>query len=204
MICRARMNNSLRHTRDTRRWIRQQAQGFTLLEIVFVLGIIAIIVTWVTLTVTTVETEKKLRKAAGSIETLVKRGRTIAVMQQRPYQVTISLGSVSMAPQYMRSDFVESDDDDYEYDYEGTSREDFENITASEKTDSGVTYEIRRWRSDIWQEIDKDYQVVVTLDPVGLVEPISVRCSVGKSWIIQELHPLTGGIRDEEMSIEEE
>jgi prepilin-type N-terminal cleavage/methylation domain-containing protein len=193
------MNNSLRHTRDTNRRTMQQAQGFTLLEIVFVLGMIAIIVAWVTLTVTTVETEHQLRKAAGNIETLVKRGRSIAVMQQRPYQVTVSLGSVSMAPQYMRSDFVEIDDDDEE----GASREDFENITANENTDPDVTYEIRRWRSDIWQEIDKNHQVVLTLDPMGLVEPISVRCTVGKSWILQELHPLTGGVRDEEMSIED-
>lgn len=199
------MNNSPRHTRHVHSRTRQQAQGFTLLEIVFVLGMIAMIVTWVTLTVTTVETEQKLRRAAGSIETLTKRGRSIAVMQQRPYQVTITLGSVSMAPQYMRSD-IEHDDDAYdEYDaYDGASREDFENITARETMDSEVTYEIRRWRSDIWQEIDKNSQVVLTIDPTGLVEPISVRCSVGKSWIIQELHPLTGGVRDEEMSIEDQ
>jgi prepilin-type N-terminal cleavage/methylation domain-containing protein len=197
------MNNSLRHTRGLDRKTMQQAQGFTLLEIVFVLGMIAIIVSWVTLTVTTVETEHKLRRAAGSIESLVKRGRSIAVMQQRPYQVTITLDSVSMAPQYMRTD-IEDDYDDYDDDEEGASREDFENITASENIDPEVTYEIRRWRSDLWQEIDKDHQVVLTLDPAGLVEPISVRCSVGKSWLIQELHPLTGGVRDEEMSIEDE
>jgi len=195
------MNNSLRHTRDLDRRTKQQAQGFTLLEIVFVLGIIAIIVSWVTLTVTTVETEHQLRRAAGSIESLVKRGRSIAVMQQRPYQVTITLDSVSMAPQYMRTDI---EDDDYDDEDEGASRGDFENITAIENIDPEVTYEIRRWRSDLWQEIDKDHQVELTLDPTGLVEPISVRCSVGKSWIIQELHPLTGGVRDEEMSIEDE
>jgi type II secretion system protein H len=200
MICRARMNNSLRHTRDLDRRTMQQTQGFTLLEIVFVLGIIAIIVSWVTLTVTTVETEHKLRRAAGNIESLTKRGRSIAVMQQRPYQVKISLDAVSMAPQYMRADI----EDAYDEDDEGTSRGNFENITASEDTDPEVTYEIRRWRSDHWQEIDKDHQVVLTLDPTGLVEPISLRCSVGKSWLIQELHPLTGGVRDEEMSIEDE
>jgi len=42
------------------------------------------------------------------------------------------------------------------------------------------------------------------MDPQGLVEPISIRCTSGKSWILHELNPLTGGVRDEEMNIEDE
>lgn len=181
---------------------RGQAGGFTLLEMVFVLGMVAILVTWITLTVSTVETEQRLREASGSIESLARRARNIAVMQQRAYQLTISEGSISIAPQYMLTDVV----DDYETERgeEAPPREDYENITASEDTDAEVTYEIRRWRSEEWILIEGDKKVVITLDPVGLVEPISIRCSVGKSWLIQELHPLTASVRDEEMSVEDE
>ena len=186
------MNNAT-HSRES-----QRARGFTLLEVVFVLGMIAMIVAWVTLTTASVDAEKQLRESSGDIVLMIKRARSIAVMQQRPYQVTISEDSVSMAPQFFRADAgkIEVFDEDVE-------RENFENITASESTDPDVKYEIRRWRSDFWQEMDKDHKVVLTLDPAGLVEPIAIRCSVGKSWLLQELHPLTGGVRDEEMSIEE-
>ena len=181
---------------------RARTPGFTLLEVVFVLGMIAMMTVWLTLSVTSVDTERQLREGAGGIESMVKRARTIAVMQQRPYQVTISEDSISLAPQYMRSgDAVEEFD---EYEDEGVGvREDFEDIIASEETDLDLSYEIRRWRSDLWLKIEGDEKVVLTLDPMGLVEPISVRCRVGKSWLIQELHPLTGGVRDEEMSVEE-
>lgn len=177
------------------------AQGFTLLEIVFVLGMIAMLAVWLTMSVTTVGTEQKLREASGSIEVMTKRARSIAVMQQRAYQVTISNGSVSMAPQYVSAEVETFEEDEGE---EGASREDFEDVTANEPTDVEVTYEIRRWRSDTWEEIDGDKKVVLTVEPVGLVEPISIRCSMGKSWLIQDLHPLTGGVSDEEMSVQDE
>lgn len=180
---------------------RAGSPGFTLLEVVFVLGMIAMMTVWLTLSVTSVDTEQQLREGAGGIESMVKRARTIAVMQQRPYQVTISEGAISLAPQYMRSGGEIEEFDEYED--EESVREDFEDIIASEETDLDLSYEIRRWRSDLWLKIEGDEKVVLTLDPMGLVEPISVRCRVGKSWLIQELHPLTGGVRDEEMSVEE-
>lgn len=173
--------------------------GFTLLETVIVLGLISVIIGWVVVSVGTVETEDRLRRAVGDFESMAKRARSVAVSQQRPYQLTISAGGISMAPVYpMRGAGEEG------FGGGGTANERFEDVAATEKPDPGVTYEIKRWRSDVWQVIEGDEKVVLTLDPVGLVEPVSIRCSVGKSWIIQELHPLTAGIRDEEMSIEKE
>ncbi|MBT8044743.1 MAG: prepilin-type N-terminal cleavage/methylation domain-containing protein [Verrucomicrobiae bacterium] len=180
----------------------KQAGGFTLLEVVFVLAMIAILVTWLTLNVTTVETEQKLREASGNIESLAKRARNIAVRQQRAYQLTISADNLSIAPEYVSL----PDDDEVQTDVDGEPmvRENFDDVTASEETDKEITYEIRRWRSDEWELIEGDKKVVITLDPIGLVEPISIRCSVGKSWLMQELHPLTAGIRYEEMSVEDD
>ncbi|MBT8038466.1 MAG: hypothetical protein KJO21_13080 [Verrucomicrobiae bacterium] len=163
---------------------------------------LAILVTWLTLTISTVETEQRLREASGEIESLARRARNIAVRQQRAYQLTISDGSISIGPQFMLADVEQ--DDALGFDDDEAPREDFEDITASEATDSEVTYEIRRWRSDVWELIEGEKRVVVTLDPIGLVEPIAIRCSVGKSWLIQGLHPLTASVRNEEMSIEDE
>lgn len=174
--------------------------GFTLLEIVFVLGMIAMLAVWLTLSVTTVDTEQRLRESSGSIESLVKRARSVAIMQQRPYQIKISELEISMQPKYPRlrdtgSDESGTDEDD-------VSNEVFQDVSAVETMDEEVKYEIRRWQSDEWVEIERDREIVLTIDPLGLVEPISIRCSVGDSWLIQDLHPLTGGIANEEMSIE--
>lgn len=181
----------------------RQVGGFTLLEIVFVLSMIAILVTWVTVSISTVESEQKLREAAGRIELLAKRGLSVAVIQQRPYELTISENAVSLSAKHTNvSDGVDGIDDNG-IDDQGRAKG-FDDIAASEPLAADVSYEIKRWRSNEWQTLKKNQQMVIGLSPLGLIEPISIRCSMGKSWIMHELHPLTAGIRDEEMSIEKE
>ena len=191
------MQQAQRHTKN------RQVAGFTLLEIVFVLSMIAILVTWLTVSLSTVESEQKLREAAGRIELLAKRGLSIAVMQQRPYQLTITASSVSIAPRFAlgpdESVYIEN-----EQDGAGGESGSFDDITASEAIDADVSYEIKRWQSDDWVALEGDERIVITLNPIGLIEPFMIRCSMGESWIMHELHPLTAGVRDEEMSIEME
>ena len=201
MICPVRIHANMqlgqRHTKN------RQVAGFTLLEIVFVLSMIAILVTWLTVSLSTVESEQKLREAASRIELLAKRGLSIAVMQQRPYQLTITASSVSIAPRYAlgpdEAVYMEN-----EQDGAGGESESFDDITASEAIDADVSYEIKRWQSDDWVALEGDKRIVITLNPIGLIEPFMIRCSMGESWIMHELHPLTAGVRDEEMSIEKE
>ena len=201
MICPVRIHANMqlgqRHSKN------RQVAGFTLLEIVFVLSMIAILVTWLTVSLSTVESEQKLREAAGRIELLAKRGLSIAVMQQRPYQLTITASSVSIAPRYAlgpdEAVYMEN-----EQDGAGGESGSFDDITASEAIDADVSYEIKRWQSDDWVALEGDKRIVITLNPIGLIEPFMIRCSMGESWIMHELHPLTAGVRDEEMSIEKE
>ena len=201
MICPVRIHANMqlgqRHAKN------RQAAGFTLLEIVFVLSMIAILVTWLTVSLSTVESEQKLREAASRIELLAKRGLSIAVMQQRPYQLTINASSVSIAPRFALGP-DESGYIDNEQDGAGGESGSFDDITASEAIDADVSYEIKRWQSDDWVALEGDKRIVITLNPIGLIEPFMIRCSMGESWIMHELHPLTAGVRDEEMSIEME
>ena len=65
-----------------------------------VLGMVGILVTWLTISVGTVQTEEKLRRGVSDIEVMAKRARSIAVQQQRPYQLTISEDSISICLLY--------------------------------------------------------------------------------------------------------
>ncbi|MGB2403580.1 MAG: pilus assembly FimT family protein [Akkermansiaceae bacterium] len=181
----------------------QKVSGFTLLELVFVLSMIAVLVTWVTVSIATVESEQKLREAAGSIELLAKRGLSVAITQQRPYELSITANMVSLAPKYVLNSEGDSWGRQDERDDDEASRS-LNDVIANEPMATGVSYEIKRWRSNEWLVMEKDKKVVIGLSPQGLIEPISIRCSVGNSWIMHELHPLTADIRDEEMSIEKE
>ena len=120
------------------------------------------------------------------------------MQQQRPYQLTISEDSISIAPLFISTDEEEIGDD------ADGEKQQFVDVIDSEEVDSDLKYEVLRWRAEKWQVIENDQKAVVVLEPTGLVEPISIRCTFGNSWILQELHPLTAGVRDEQMSIEDE
>lgn len=171
--------------------------AFTLLEMVFVLGLIVVIATMVVVNASTVETEKRLREAAGAVESMAKRARNLAVTQQRAYELTISGEGVSIAPQHP----LNVSKDDWGQENEGEPGIVHEDIKAAKALDENVVYAIKRWGADEWVTIDGENKVVLTLGADGLVEPVEIRCSVGESWLVQRLHPLTAGVRDEEMSI---
>ena len=181
----------------------RKVSGFTLLELVFVLSMIAVLVTWVTVSISTVETEDKLREAAGSIELLAQRGLNVAITQQRSYELSITANMVSLAPKYVLDSESVGWVDQNELGEDEVSRK-FDDVVANEPMSTDVLYEIKRWQSSEWLTLEKDKQIVLGLSPLGLIEPISIRCSIGSSCIMHQLHPLTAGIRDEEMSIEKE
>ena len=181
------------------------SKGFTLLEMVFVLAMIAMMTVWITLKVSTVDTEKQLRNASGNIEMMIRRARALAVTQQRPYQVTLSVHGIDLAPEFSLGDDRVDDafEDDFTDSDDSSDRKNtFKEVTDHEDLEREVEYEIRRWQSDEWITVEGDVKLVFILEPNGLVEPISIRVKTGESWLIQELHPLTGGVKDEELYIE--
>ena len=111
---------------------------------------VGILVTWLTISVGTVQTEEKLRRGVSDIEVMAKRARSIAVQQQRPYQLTISEDSISIAPLFVSTDEEEiGDDTDGE-------RQQFVDVIDSEEVDSDLKYEVLRWRAEKWQVIEND------------------------------------------------
>lgn len=178
-----------------------QARGFSLLEIVFVLGLVAILTTWITVSVTTVEAEQQLRRASGEIVSMATRARNVAVRQQRPYKIVVNKEKVSLSPLYLT---VDDDNDDRDEEESQPTTIAHEDVMASKNNDEAVTFEIQRWASDEWILLEKDKEVSFVIDPSGLVEPIGIRCTIGDSWLIQRLHPLTASVRDEEMTIKKD
>lgn len=195
-ICLVRMNNK-KHKGQY--FIHK---GFSLIEIVIVLGLIAVMVTWITVSVSNVETEQQLRKASNGIVSMAIQARNVSVRQQRPYVVTIIKDNVSFAPKYPSLGDKEADDDERDEDENSTIRAiAHEDVMDSKNNDEAVIFEIQRWASDDWVLLEKDKKISFSIDSSGLVEPIGIRCTIGESWLIQRLHPLTAGVRDEEMTI---
>ncbi|WP_367872644.1 Tfp pilus assembly protein FimT/FimU [Luteolibacter sp. Populi] len=180
------------------------AGGFTLLEIVIVLMIIALILGSAITIMVLSKDERTLTNATGELESFAKRARTIAALQQKPYALEFYENRISLMP------LAEAMLDPVEREKAGmvlrAADDDEETNSLSVTRDAWVAEDgteifVRRWASDTLIPINSKSRQVWRFDPEGPCEPITVRFRVGKSWSESEFNPLTAGIRDTQSEI---
>lgn len=173
------------------------SRGFTLIEIVIVLAIAAIIMGGAVGVMVYSSDERVLRDASGEIELLAKRARTIAILNQTPYALEFREGTVKLLP------FAQAGLDDKQLKRNIFTQGDTQTANTSENRqltlEDGMEIRIRRWNSEDWLTTVKNTVHVWRFDPNGLCEPISVRLTLGRSWIEDTYHPLTATIRDSQL-----
>ncbi|NQW99578.1 prepilin-type N-terminal cleavage/methylation domain-containing protein [bacterium] len=175
------------------RTTRPPPRGFTLIEIVMVLGISAIVMGGAVGLMMYSSDERELRNASGEIELLAKRARTISILNQTPYALEFRQGIVKLLPLAqagMDLDKTSSRRPEIE------PQEDVANESREVELPAGVEISIRRWNSEEWFGTGKKTVHVWRFDPDGLCEPISLRYSLGKSWAEDTFHPLTATISE--------
>ena len=170
-------------------------KGFTLLEIVIVLGIATLIIGGAVGAMVLSSDERTLRNATGEIELMAKRARTISILKQTPYALEFREGLVRLLPLAQA----------------GIKEKDKSLLTKSEaatdknrelKLVEGMSVSIRHWNSEKWLSAAKDNVHVWRFDPDGLCEPVSLRILLNKSSAENTYHPLTATAISEQSYLE--
>lgn len=183
---------------------RSQA-GFTLLEIVVVLVLIAVVIGGAFGLMIASNDERALNRDSTEIEVMAKRARAISSLQQRPYALEffeqtvtlMPLAETLIDPRDRESAIAEQEAREAKAAAGGApASSGFSPVHASYTIDPDIKMFVRRWASDAWLPIDSKNRQVWRFDPEGFCEPIGVRMEYGRSWVENEFHPLTGGIRD--------
>lgn len=184
------------------------AGGFSLLEIVIVLGLAAVLVGGAIAVMVISDSERTLRGAAGEIEVLAKRARAVALLQQTPYALEFTDGRVRMLP---LAEVGLEGEDLLEVQAEAAAAEESAGVPPELRRRTpvrsdvalgrGTRLEIRRWGNDDFLPVEGERAIQVwRFDPNGLCEPVTVRLTLGDNWIEEEYHPLTASVRDTAMS----
>jgi prepilin-type N-terminal cleavage/methylation domain-containing protein len=182
------------------------SQGFTLIEIVLVLTLIAVMVGGALGFMVASDDERVLRRSSVEIEALAKRARALAALQQRPYALEFYEQTVSLMP------LAEAMIDPRDRENALARQEEmaaesavpasgFAPVRANWTVDEDLQMFVRRWASDVWLPVDAKNRHVWRFEPEGFCEPIGVRFQMEKSWVEAEFNPLTGGIRDQSQEI---
>lgn len=182
--------------------------GFTLLEIVISLSIVALLMGGSIAFLVINRAEARLRRTSGSVEGLAKRARTIAVLRQTPYALEFHNGRVRLSPLVEAGiedpeDLPQLSADDDWPEEEGGADRPLAPVRDEIVFDEEMVVGVRRWGSDDWVVFDNERnRMTWRFDPNGLCEPISVRFEVddGESWLEQQYHPLTASVRDYTMT----
>jgi prepilin-type N-terminal cleavage/methylation domain-containing protein len=188
------------------------SQGFTLIEIVLVLTLIAVMVGGALGFMIASDDERKLGRSSVEVESLAKRARALAALQQRPYALEFHEQTVSLMP--LAEAVIEPRDRENalqrqeEMEMEAASNAEsaapasrFSPVHASWTLDEDLKMFVRRWASDVWLPVDTKNRHVWRFDPEGFCEPVGLRFTAGPSWVEAEFNPLTGGIRDQSQEI---
>lgn len=174
-------------------------KGFTLIEIVIVMAIVAIVMGGSIAAMLQSSPEKALTNASGEIELLAKKARSASILHQKPYAIefhenTLRLLPFAEASESERTTALGNEIGGTAVDSEGgpTLREEI-------SIDSDITLGVRRWNTEDFVAPSKNLVPVWRFDPNGLSEPITVRMTLGESYAQDTYHPLTATIADSEL-----
>jgi len=174
-------------------------KGFTLIEIVIVMAIVAVVMGGSIAAMLHSSPEKVLTNASGEIELLAKKARSAAILHQKPYAIEFHENRLRLLPfaeasESERTTALGNEIGGTAVDSEGgpTLREDI-------SIDSDIALGVRRWNTEDFVAPSKNFVPVWRFDPNGLSEPITVRMTVGESYAQDTYHPLTATIADSEL-----
>ncbi|MCW1920923.1 prepilin-type N-terminal cleavage/methylation domain-containing protein [Luteolibacter arcticus] len=186
--------------------LQRPSQGFTLIEIVLVLVLIALMIGGALGYMIASDDERVLRESSVEVEVMAKRARALAALQQRPYALEFHEQTVNLMP--LAEAMMDPRDRERMIEHqemmiaEGTTAAPaFNPVHASWTMDEDLRMFVRRWASDVWLPVDAKNRHIWRFDPEGFCEPVGVKFQMERSWLEAEFHPLTGGIRDQSQEI---
>jgi prepilin-type N-terminal cleavage/methylation domain-containing protein len=168
---------------------RCSSSGFTLIEIVIVLSILALLLGMTVLRINSVSGERQLRGGAEALKDFAKQARMFAIVEQRPHQVLLTPRTIRLqaSGQVLTEDYV------------NRNGELNENIPSLKRydIDDDLRMSIRRWRDTEWRPVKIDSWV---FEHTGICEPLSVRFDRDTDGSFLELtfNALTANVENED------
>jgi len=191
--------SSLKSPRVIARNFQGGRRGFTLIEIVIVMAIVAVVMGGSIAAMLHSSPEKVLTNTSSEIELLAKKARTAAILHQKPYAIEFFENKLRLLPFADASETERTTALGNQIGGTAVDNEDGPTLREEITIDPDITLGVRRWNTEVFVAPSKNFVPVWRFDPNGLSEPITVRITFGESYTEDTYHPLTATIADSEM-----
>lgn len=186
--------------------IRTQSpqRGFSLIEIVVVLGIVGIMFGTAIMMVSSPQQEAKIREAHNEIEDLARQAREMSFSYQQPFVLELREGEVLMRPyaspeQRIVDDLSESSEDQL------SGLRELESMKWPRVVRLDPEYElwVLRWGQQHFNLVEGEVVERWIHTPNSPCEPVTIKLVSrdGNSLLSRKYHPLTAVASDEELEI---
>ena len=177
--------------------------GFSLMEIIFVLGIASIIFGAAAYMIATPKLEQKIREAHTGIEDLALQARAMSYSYQQPFLVELRAGEVRMMPLARPEDEIEQDLGEEVGLPASLKPLDSMSWPRVFKIDPEYELSVRRWNSYDFKPVRNDVVERWIHQPNSPCEPLAIQLESreGNALLSRSFHPLSARAVDEEMAI---
>lgn len=165
-----------------------RSRGFTLMEMIVVLGILTLIMGSGVYYMQGIGPERELRENAVALESMAREAQARAIMTHITHRIVIT-----------HNEFILLDGD-----HVTRIPEEWVELPARKThfiTDNELKVSVFRWGMSQRVFPSAVKPMVWVFSPEGFVEPITVQFDKNDSFIRQTFHPLTASVTDEEMEI---
>ena len=152
--------------------------GFTLLEVCFVLFIVAVLFAVAAPPTARLFQEEQLRRPVRELQSFAKEARRSAIVENRSYQVLLLNNGYVLRP--------------------SDPKEEAEQSRANYQLPRNVTYAVQRSNENGFKGTTDARWIFL---PNGLCEPVSFLFQRGQDWIKFRIDPLSARIEDQESYI---
>lgn len=178
-------------------------KGFTLIELIVVMGIIVIVFGAGAFMISTPNIERDIREAHDGIEDLALRARSMSYSYQQPFVVELREGEARMMPQ-ASPDAEIAQDLSEDVGLPASLRPlDSMSWPIVFKIDPKYVMSVRRWDSNDFKAVRNDVVETWIHQPNSPCEPLAIELvsESGDAYLSMEYHPLTAKASDLEMAI---
>ncbi|HEX2746670.1 MAG TPA: prepilin-type N-terminal cleavage/methylation domain-containing protein [Verrucomicrobiales bacterium] len=166
-------------------------RGFTLMEIMIVLAIIALVFTGSYKGITSMNEQAELKKPFDDLRSMAKTAWQRAMQEQRAWQIHFYPDRFILEPKLA----VNKDDQQM---FADSDRQKGRAAGVKPVTlPPDMIVEVRRWGQPQWVQLKNKMEAAWVFEQSGLCEPISVRFTNDRGTVGAQFDPLTASVKEE-------